>query len=115
MNTRIGEHAVAETCARRSKCRVQVGAALSDNYGIFKWAWNHPGPNCDGAHAEAEALKKVNRKRLRGAKITVAAFRGRKMILARPCEALCLPLLKKYGLKTIEYTTKECVWKTELI
>ena len=115
MNTRMGEHALAEILAKRSICNVKVGAVLSDNYGIFKWAWNHPGPNCDGAHAEAEALRHVNRKRLLGAKITVAAFRGRKMILARPCEAICLPLLKKYGLKTMEYTTKEGVWKTEQI
>ena len=115
MNMRLGERALAEYFAKRSACKVQVGAVLSDNWGIFRGRWNHPGPNCEGAHAEAEALKKVNRKRLTGAKITVAAFRNGKMILARPCEAICLPLLKKYKLKTMEYTTKEGVWKTELI
>ncbi len=115
MNTRKEARNLAEDISGRSICKVQVGAVLNDGYGIFKWAWNHPGPNCKGAHAEAEALKKVNRRRLRGAKITIAAFRKGKMILARPCEDLCLPLLKKYGLKIMEYTTKENVWKTERI
>ena len=115
MNTRQDTRNLAKDISGRSICKVHVGAVLSDNYGIFKWAWNHPGPNCEGAHAEAEALKRVNRKRLRGAKITVAAFRNGKMILARPCEKICLPLLKKYELKVMEYTTKEGVWKTEPI
>ena len=115
MNMRLGERALAEYFAKRSGCKVQVGAVLSDNWGIFKGSWNHPGPNCRGAHAEAEALKRVNRRRLRGAKIIVAAFRNGKMILARPCEEICLPLLKKYNLTIMEYSTKEGVYKIERI
>lgn len=115
MNTRQDARNLAKDISGRSICNVRVGAVLSDNYGIYKWAWNHPGPNCEGAHAGAEALKKVNRRRLRDAKITVAAFRNSKMILARPCEKICLPRLKKHGIKIMEYTTKEGVWKIEFI
>lgn len=115
MNMRMGVRDLAEYYSTRSICRVKVGAVFSDGWGVFGFGWNHAGVDCRGECAERKAIKGVNRARLRGAKLTVYASRNGKMILARPCEEICLPLLKKYKLKTMEYSTKESIWKIEPI
>lgn len=115
MNTQRDAIKLAKDISGRSICKVKVGAVLSDNHGIFAWGWNSPGPTCEGLHAEKYAISRANRKRLCGARLTVFASRNGKMILARPCEKICLPLLKKHGLKIMEYTTKEGDWKTEVV
>lgn len=102
----------------RSNCKVQVAAVLSDNYGIFAWGWNSGPRNhtqIKGIHAEQMAISRANPKRLKGATLTVAARRkkSQSQILARPCEK-CTPLVKKYNIRTIEYTTPDKTWAVEI-
>ncbi|MDO8523320.1 MAG: hypothetical protein Q7S12_03510 [bacterium] len=110
---RRGVQDLAEYYASRSICNVKVGAVFSDNWGVFGFGWNHAGVDSKGECAERKAIKGLNRKRLRGSKLTVFASRKGIPILARPCEKFCLKLIKKLGIKTMEYTTKGGVWKTE--
>ena len=111
LNTRLDAKILASDLAERSVCNVKVGAVLSDNRGIFAWGWNSPGQDCRGWHAEHHCISRANRRRLVGSFLTVAAFRKDKMISARPCEK-CMPLVKKYGIKIVKYTTKDG-WETE--
>jgi deoxycytidylate deaminase len=85
VNTTIDPLEFAELCARRSPCRVQVGAAISDCRGIFAWGWNHAGPDGLGLCAERMALQRANRSRLPGATLTVVALRRGKEITSTPC------------------------------
>lgn len=71
--------------AARSICAVQVGSLIYDHHGIISWGWNHSGHTGNGAHAESEAIKRANRKRLRGSTIITVAIRRRKIINSFPC------------------------------
>lgn len=70
----------------RSICAVQVAAVLADGHGIFAWGWNSVG-NGLGEHAEAAAIRRANKKRLKGATIYIASQRKRnkKAICSKPC------------------------------
>lgn len=96
----------------RSVCRVQVAAVVSDAHGILSWGWNNPGEDGLGQHAEAHAIQRANRKRLRGATITVAGFRRRnkKAVQNLPCEA-CAAMIQRAGIARVEYLDKDR-WQT---
>lgn len=118
MNTSVSSRELAIDLLERSVAKVQVAAVLSDNYGIFSWGWNGGPRNhtqIKGVHAEQMAISRANPKRLKGATLTVAARRNKSQsqILARPCEK-CTPLVKKYNIKTIEYTTPDETWAVEI-
>ena len=94
----------------RSICAVQVAAVLADNHGIFSWGTNHVGFDGMGCHAEREAIRKANRRRLEGSTIYVASVRHRngKAINSRPCSA-CQSLIVKWGIKAV-YRGGDEVW-----
>lgn len=111
MNTSCSPREFALVLLLRSPCLNQVAAVLSDHHGIFAWGWNNPGDGM-GMHAEEFAFKRANRRRLRGATLTVAARKRKtqKLILARPCKEKCMKLAEKHGIKIIEYTAKDGKW-----
>ena len=73
--------------------------------------------NGNGEHAEEAAFRRANKKRLRGATLTIAGIRRRKgkfekCVYVKPCDDKCLSLAKKHGIRTVEYTTKTTHWET---
>ena len=86
----------------RSKCSVQVGAAIEDSNGIYSWGWNSEGFDGMGLHAEAHAIMRANKKRLSGSTIYVASTRRRngKIVTSKPCAA-CQKLIDKWGLTAV--------------
>ena len=82
----------------RSECSVRVGAVLADKYGVISWSWNHVGFDGFGAHAEPEAIRRSNRKRLAKATMYIAAVRRKSgnILTARPCPD-CQKAIKKVG------------------
>lgn len=94
-----GRELAADILAR-SRCNVQVGAAIEDSNGILSWGWNSAGFEGFGLHAEAHAVMRANKKRLRGATIYVASVRERanKVIISKPCQD-CRKLIDKWELK----------------
>ncbi len=117
MNTNKSPRELALDLLVRSTTRVQVAAVLSDRHGIFSWGWNH-GDGNRGVHAEEHAFGRANKKRLAGARLTVAGrWRTGRFVYARPCawrddsDAACIELARKYGIKTIEYTTRNGDWE----
>jgi len=105
----------------RSPTNVQVAAVLSDSDGIFSWGWSHGNGKC-GVHAEEHAISRANKKRLLGAKLTVAGRRKRNknFVCARPCSEPrrdvpnrkpCMELIRKYSIRVVEYTTKDGNWE----
>jgi cytidine deaminase len=93
---------LAEDILERSKCSVKVGASIQDATGILAWGWNSEGFDGYGLCAEAHAITRANRKRLRGSTIYVAGMRARngKLVPARPCID-CQKLIDKWQLKVI--------------
>lgn len=94
---------------KRSTCKVQVAAALSDKHGIFAWGVNHAGDGY-GLCAERETLRKCNYKRVSGAVLWIAARRKKSgnPVCSKPC-AVCWPVVKQclyvvYREKTGEWT-----------
>ncbi len=121
MNTKKGARELAIDLLERSLCRIQVAAVLSDKHGIFSWGWNYCGPDCKGLHAEDHAISRANRKRLRGARLTVAGRRVQtgRWVCSRPCEKKtksnrpsCLELARIHGIQTIDFMTKAGTWET---
>ncbi len=84
----------------RSPCEYKVGALIHDKKGVVAVGWNNAWHGL-GIHAEAHAVMRSNRARLRGATITIA---GRRCgwIYSRPCEA-CQALIDKWGLNVEFY------------
>jgi len=93
----------------RSICTVQVAAVIVDNHGIHSWGWNSVGSGL-GEHAEAAAIRRSNRRRLRGSTIYVASIRNRnqKVINSRPCDD-CAKLISKWGL-TVVFRDEQGKW-----
>ena len=85
----------------RSICSVQVAAVISDGAGIFSWGWNSVGDGW-GIHAEAHAIRRANKRRLRGSTIYVASqrMRNEKTIRSKPCDD-CQALIDKWGLSVL--------------
>ena len=93
----------------RSVCSVQVAAVIVDPYGIHSWGWNSVGTGF-GEHAEAAAIRRANKKRLKGSTIYVASVRNRnnKAINSKPCPD-CSRLILKWGL-TVIYRDADNHW-----
>lgn len=108
MNKNLDARVLAENLSLRSICGVQVAAVLSDRFGNFVWGWNSPGPDGKGLHAEKHLILRANRKRVFGSKLTVFGRRQKSggIVFARPCEKYCLPLVLKYGISIVEFSTK---------
>ncbi len=68
-----------------------------------------------GEHAEAGAIRRSNRKRLKGATIWVASIRNRnnKVINSKPCSD-CQRLINKHGLKVV-YRGADGIWVKEVL
>lgn len=94
----------------RSGCCVQVGAAIEDGNGILSWGWNSMGFDGYGIHAEAHAIMRANKRRLRGATIFVASMRKRnaKVVPSKPCPD-CQRLIDKWGLRVV-WRDSDGVW-----
>ena len=96
---------------RSSHCIFCIGAVIHDSKGrIISWGWNIQNLGMDlktFGHAEAHALRRANRTRLRGATIVVAGFTANsgKIITTRPC-LKCVTLLHRFGIRQMQYTTK---------
>lgn len=95
----------------RSVCAVQVAAVLVDAYGIFAWGWNSVGCGF-GEHAEAAAIRRANKNRLKGSTIVVSSQRRRnkKAVMSKPCED-CQALLDKWVIRTIYRDSVGGWWK----
>lgn len=95
----------------RSICSVQVAAVIADKRGIFSWGWNSVGSGF-GEHAEVAAIRRANKRRLRGATIYVATQRmrsfGPKMVNSMPCFG-CEALIMKRGLNVV-YRDARGIW-----
>jgi deoxycytidylate deaminase len=94
----------------RSTCSVQVAAVISDRHGIFAWGWNSVG-NGFGEHAEAAAIRRANKKRLKGADIYVASMRNRnkKTICSCPCPE-CYSLIDNLGIDMVYFRDADGKW-----
>lgn len=111
MNTRLGRRDLAINLCARSTCHTKMAAVISDHHGIFSWGWNHMGSNGLGLHAEEFAIERANPRRLRGSIITVAGYRRRgSLIISRPCDERCLPLIRRCGIKRIELIDNDKEW-----
>jgi|SRR3989344_335092 len=89
----------------------QLGAVIVDVRGrIISWGWNTCnrgiGSRLSG-HAEALAIRRANRKRLKGASIFVAgrARNTGSSITAKPCKN-CQKILQHFGIVDVYFTTK---------
>lgn len=100
MNKTNGAKQLATEILARSRCSVQVGAAIADDYGIISWGWNGPGFDGFGLHAERHAILRANKRRLPGATIYVASVRGKngKIVMSKPCPE-CQQSIDNWGLK----------------
>lgn len=110
MNTRCTPEQLAIDLLDRSKCSVQVACVIADNWGIFSWGTNHTGFDGYGMHAEAEAIRRANRRRLAGAILYVAGRRARNHnpVNSRPCER-CQQIIHR--VKAVYYRDKGGLWQ----
>jgi deoxycytidylate deaminase len=97
----------------RSKCLVQVGAAIEDRRGIISWGWNSVGFDGMGLHAEAHAILRANKRRLAGATIYIASMRARnnKTVISKPCSD-CKRLIDKWNLH-VEWRDANGEWRMQ--
>lgn len=97
-------------------CEVVMAAVLSDSKGNFSWSVNYFIAN-GSCHAEEGALRRANRRRVRGATLTVVGLRRRngRLLHSRPCERRCLKLIRKLGVKKIEYLNAVREWTEEAV
>ena len=95
---------------KRSRCRVQVAAVLSDSAGVHAWGWNHEGAGF-GEHAEIACLKRANHKRVAKSVMWVAARRKKSgnIATAKPCAA-CWPTVSQCCY--IVFRRKDGEWET---
>lgn len=102
MNTNRDPRELVVDLLPRSGCTVQCAAVIADHHGIFSWGINHMGFTGFGMHAECDAIRRSNRRRLRGSTIYVAGgYRGRvKMVTSKPCFA-CQKLINKWDLNVV--------------
>lgn len=122
MNTRRPPEELAEIVSRRSLCKTQVGAVLHDAYGrILAWGWNNDGGIKQmGECAERHAMKRANRRRIRGARLVVFAKRVKSgsQLLALPCgyhengahSEGCFQLALDKGIRKVKFTLKGEGW-----
>ncbi|MBI3632628.1 MAG: hypothetical protein HY225_04230 [Candidatus Vogelbacteria bacterium] len=117
MNTKRTFRELALDIGRRSPCKIQVGAVLSDRKGrVISWGWNHyDDAHKSTVHAEEYAFKRANPDRIKtgGITLTVAGSHcnNHTSVYSRPCIGRCLKLVLKHKIKIIEYTTREGGWE----
>jgi len=99
---------LTQSIAKRSICTVKVGSVVYDSYGIFAWGWNHVGKGF-GECAERYAVRRANKRRLKGASICIISYRRGKMICSFPCPK-CFAVLKACGIKYIECNDTNRKW-----
>jgi cytidine deaminase len=99
---KLNGKSLATEILSRSRCHVQVGAAIEDKTGLFSWGWNSDGPDGFGQCAERHAVARANKRRLLGATIYVAGIRRRngKLVPSKPCE-LCQAVIDKHRLHVV--------------
>ena len=103
MRTKVDPWKLSLALMKRSPCRVQVAAVVTDRKGrVFAWGWNHAGADGLGLCAERHALERANPKRLAGAAIHVRGFNRRHESQSKPC-ALCQEALSKAGVEVVHY------------
>lgn len=110
MNKRRDPREITESLLDRSACNVQVAAVIVKEDGdVHAWGWNSSGAGF-GEHAEAAAVRRANKRRLRGSMIYVASQRKRnsKTINSKPCEE-CQRLLDSWGISVV-YRNAEGEW-----
>ena len=118
MNTRQNPREIAIKLLKRSICKIQMAAVLTDKNGCnFGWGWNYPTPDGFSMHAEFHAIFKANPKRLKGSRIIIVGRRQRSgnFVYSRPCKNKCLLLIKSVGISEIEFIAPSGEWKTEKI
>lgn len=95
----------------RSICSVQVAAVVADYYGIFGWGWNSVGGGF-GEHAEAAAIRRSSKKRLRNSTLYVASQRKRngKMVYSLPCYE-CRCVIAKNHIGDVYYRDDNGHWR----
>ena len=94
---------LAERLMKRSACRVQMAAVVSDRDGrVFAWGWNHAGADGYGMCAERHALSRANPKRLKGATIHIRGFNRANESSSKPCTT-CHAALLHAGIETVHY------------
>lgn len=109
MNTRCDPKQLVVRLLQRSSCNVSVACVIADNYGIHSWGFNNPGQGF-GEHAEAMAIRRANRKRLKRSTLFTAAVRRKnnRTVTAQPCEK-CARIVK---VQKVVYRDKHGVWNT---
>lgn len=103
---------ITESILTRSICSVQVGACIADKNGVFAVGWNHVGFDGFGAHAETEAVRRANRRRIGPDSTIWVAARRRKSgntITAKPCPE-CQRAIWKVG--RVIYRDERGEWQT---
>ena len=103
MRTKIDPWKLSLALIKRSPCRVQVAAVVTDREGrVFAWGWNHAGADGLGLCAERHALGRANPKRLAGAAIHIRGFNRRHETQSKPCP-LCQKALSSAGVEVVHY------------
>lgn len=95
----------------RSTCTVQVAAVIADDHGIFAWGWNSAG-NGFGEHAEAAAIRRASKRRLKGATIYIASRRRRneKTVCSKPCPD-CWGRVESTGARKVAWRESNGIWQ----
>ena len=121
MNTAQDPRDLALALTSRSDLRVyRVGAVIYDNHGVISWGWNYwisrGGGKFETICAERYAIRRANRKRLRGATIVVAGVRrgNGAEFLTRPCEK-CFSEILKRGIRRVVYSIGPGRWGEEQV
>ena len=114
MNMRLCPKDLVVALATRSSCEYRASALIRDAVGVISVGWNGPGHHGFGEHAEAAAIRRANKRRLRGATLYVATERGtgRNPIFSRPC-IVCRKLIKRWGIRNVIWREKKGVWICE--
>ena len=111
MRTKTDPWTLTGNLRKRSACRVQMAAVVSDSRGVFAWGWNHAGADGRGMCAERHALTRANPKRLGGAQIHVRGSHGRNESTSMPCPA-CQAALRRAGVSVVHYRDQDKERKT---
>lgn len=96
----------------RSTAGYQVGSCIVDPSGrVMSWGWNGVGATGYGLHAEAHAILRGNRTRMRGATLYVASRRkaSGNAIYSKPCLG-CQILIQAVKIARVYWREKDNVW-----
>lgn len=113
MNTNRTPREIAESLLKRSSCKVQMAAVITDWHGVVSWGWNNIGSDGYGQHAEMMAILRANKGRLRNACVTVVGryHKSRRPVHSYPCPD-CVWALRDMGITKVEFVDKNRKWCT---